>query len=48
MCLSNGQVMRPIRDTMVVSPPLVITDGEIDEMVQKMRKVLDLTWEKVS
>ena len=44
----NGLIMRAVRDTMVVSPPLVITDEEIDEMVEKMRKTLDQTWAKVS
>jgi len=44
----NGLVMRAVRDTMVVSPPLVITDTEIDEMVEKMRKTLDEVWAKVS
>ncbi len=48
LSFENGLVMRAIRDTMVVSPPLVITDEEIDEMVEKMRKTLDQTWEKVS
>ena len=45
---SNGLVMRAIRDTMVLSPPLIITDEEIDEIVVKVRKTLDETWERVS
>jgi len=35
--------MRAVRDTMIVSPPLVITDSEIDELVTKAWKTLDLT-----
>ena len=43
----NGLVMRAISDTLVISPPLVITDQEIDEMVEKAWKTLDQTWAEV-
>ena len=46
-CFNNGLVMRAVRDTMVSSPPLVIADNEIDEMVEKARKSLDDTWAEV-
>ncbi|MEO1143836.1 MAG: aminotransferase class III-fold pyridoxal phosphate-dependent enzyme, partial [Pseudomonadota bacterium] len=46
-CFKNGLVMRAVRDTMVASPPLIITDEEIDEMVTKARKSLDATWAEV-
>ena len=46
-CLQNGLIMRAVRDTMVVSPPLVITDEEIDEFMEKAWKSLDQTWQKV-
>ncbi|MBO6814116.1 MAG: aspartate aminotransferase family protein [Rhizobiaceae bacterium] len=46
-CFSNGLVMRAVRDSMVASPPLVITDEEIDELVEKAWKSLDQTWAKV-
>ena len=45
---ANGLVMRAIRDSMVLSPPLIITDDELDEMVAKVRKTLDETWTKVA
>lgn len=45
---SNGLVMRAVRDSMLLSPPLVITEAEIDEMVEIIRKTLDQTWQKVS
>lgn len=45
---SNGLVMRAIRDSMVLSPPLIITDEEIEEIVTKVRKTLDDTWAEVS
>ena len=35
--------MRAIRDTMIIAPPLVITRGEIDELVEKAWRTLDLT-----
>lgn len=44
----NGLVMRAVRDSMVMSPPLIISDAELDELVAKVRKTLDETWAKVS
>jgi len=44
-CFDNGLIMRSIRDTMVLSPPLVITKSEIDELVAQARVCLDLTLE---
>jgi putrescine aminotransferase len=42
-CVEQGLVMRAVGDTMIISPPLVITKTEIDELVEKARKSLDLT-----
>ncbi|MBB3103517.1 aspartate aminotransferase family protein [Azomonas macrocytogenes] len=42
-CLDNGLVMRAVGDTMIISPPLVINEEEIDELVTKARLCLDLT-----
>lgn len=42
-CFREGLIMRAIRDTMVLSPPLVITPTEIDEAVRLARRCLDLT-----
>ncbi len=39
--IANGLVMRAIRDAMVLAPPLVITEAEIDEMVDKARRSFD-------
>ncbi|MBS1269991.1 MAG: Putrescine--pyruvate aminotransferase [Gammaproteobacteria bacterium] len=47
LCLDNGLVMRAVRDSMIVSPPLVITDEQIDELIERARKSLDLTLKKV-
>ncbi|MCG4455377.1 MULTISPECIES: aspartate aminotransferase family protein [unclassified Pseudomonas] len=42
-CFDNGLIMRAVGDTMIISPPLVISKAEIDELVDKARKCLDLT-----
>ena len=43
ICFNNGLVMRAIRDTMVVSPPLTMTREQIDELIELVNKCLDLT-----
>jgi len=42
-CFSNGLIMRAVGDRMIVAPPLVITRGQIDEMVALIRRCLDAT-----
>jgi putrescine---pyruvate transaminase len=42
-CLANGLMMRAIRDTMVLSPPLLASEAEIDEIVAKAKVAIDLT-----
>ena len=44
-CFDSGLIMRAVGDTMIISPPLVISKDEIDELVTKARKCLDLTLE---
>ena len=46
-CFDNGLIMRAVGDTMIIAPPLVISKGEIDELVEKARKCLDLTAREV-
>ena len=46
-CFNNGLIMRAVGDTMIIAPPLVINQAEVDELVEKARKCLDLTWEQV-
>jgi len=43
LCIANGLVMRAVRDTMIIAPPLVITHAQIDELIDKARKALDQT-----
>ncbi|MDR5901442.1 aspartate aminotransferase family protein [Halomonas icarae] len=40
---ASGLVMRSVGDTMIISPPLVISHEEIDELVDKARAALDAT-----
>jgi putrescine aminotransferase len=46
-CVENGLIMRACWDTMVLAPPLVITEGEIDEIVRLARVALDKTYVEV-
>ncbi|SNY90184.1 putrescine aminotransferase [Cohaesibacter sp. ES.047] len=41
-CFNSGLVMRHVGDTMIISPPLVISNSEIDELVTKAEQALDL------
>jgi len=42
-CFRNGLVMRAVGDTMIIAPPLVITQESIDELVTLARRSLDQT-----
>ena len=42
-CLENGLVMRAVGDSMIVAPPLIIEKNQIDELVEKAHRSLDLT-----
>jgi putrescine aminotransferase len=44
-CFANGLVMRSIRDCMVFSPPLTFGHVEIDLLVERARRCIDLTAE---
>lgn len=46
-CFRNGLIMRACWDTMVLSPPLVISKKEIDELVRLARIALDATYKQV-
>jgi putrescine aminotransferase len=45
--LGNGLILRATKDSMLLSPPLVITHEEIDELIEKTVKSLNQTWEAV-
>ncbi len=42
-CIASGLVMRAVGDTMIVSPPLIITKQEIDLLVERATLALDKT-----
>jgi len=42
-CFKNGLIMRAVRDTMIMAPPLVMERKHVDELMEKARKCLDLT-----
>jgi len=41
LCIKNGLMVRAVRDTLVMSPPLIITHGEIDRMIGAIGASLD-------
>jgi putrescine aminotransferase len=42
-CVAAGVVLRAVGDTMIVSPPLVITHEQVDELIAKATQALDIT-----
>ena len=47
ICFENGLIMRAIRDIMVLSPSLIFTRDNIDQVMTKARHCLDLTAERL-
>ena len=41
LCIKNGLMVRAVRDSLVMSPPLVISHAEIDSMLSIIAKSLD-------
>jgi putrescine aminotransferase len=46
-CFENEIIMRAVRDTMVFSPPLIISEPEIDMLVDRAVRAIDQTYESV-
>jgi putrescine aminotransferase len=42
-CFGSGLISRAIRDTMVLSPPLTVSEAEIDEIVARLKAAVDRT-----
>lgn len=40
-CFANNVIMRHVYDRMIISPPLVITPAEIDELIARATRALD-------
>ncbi|MBU2966803.1 aspartate aminotransferase family protein [Amphritea sp. 2_MG-2023] len=47
-CFENGLIMRAVGNRMVLSPPLIISHAEVDELCEKVRRCFDLTLKSVS
>lgn len=47
-CVESGLVMRSVGDTMIISPPLVLTTEQIDELMTKAWQALELTAARVA
>jgi putrescine aminotransferase len=46
-CFENNLVMRAVRDTMVFSPPLIISHDEIDLLVARATAAINQTYQRV-
>ena len=46
-CINNNLIMRAVRDGMMCSPPLIITNNDIDKCVERLKISLDATLEDV-
>ncbi len=46
-CFADGLIMRAVRDTMVFSPPLIITEAELDLLVARITQAINQTYERV-
>jgi len=46
-CFENRLIMRHVKDSMIVSPPLVLTHAEIDQLVDRAARALDQTLAKL-
>jgi putrescine aminotransferase len=44
---ANGLIMRAVRDSLIISPPLTISEEETDELIAAARKTLDDAWTSV-
>ena len=40
---ANGLIVRNLQDTVALCPPLIISEGEIDELLRKFTRALDET-----
>ena len=46
-CFGNNLVMRHVGDRMIISPPLVMTRDEVDVLIERATRALDLTYEQI-
>ena len=46
-CFNNGLIMRAVGDRMIIAPPLVMTNADIDDMMRLIQRALDLTQQEL-
>lgn len=46
-CFANNLVMRHVGDRMIISPPLIMTRDEVDVLIERATKALDMTFEQI-
>ncbi len=46
-CFANNLVMRHVGDRMIISPPLIVTEEDIQTLVSRARKALDETYMEI-
>ncbi|HSM95074.1 MAG TPA: aminotransferase [Rhizomicrobium sp.] len=42
-CFNSGLISRAIRDTMVLAPPFIISESEVEEIIAKLKAAIDNT-----
>jgi putrescine aminotransferase len=47
LAIKNGMVMRAVRDGLIISPPLILTTEQVDELIEKAAKVLDQAYDRI-
>ncbi len=47
-CFDNNLVMRAVGDAMIISPPLVISQADIDVFIERAWQCLDLTQKAIA
>ena len=47
-CTDNGLICRPLGQSIVLCPPFIMTEGQMDEMFEKLEKALDKVFAEVA
>ncbi|MFZ8974731.1 MAG: hypothetical protein ACO2ZD_11605, partial [Pseudomonadales bacterium] len=47
-CYQQGLIVRPLINVCVLSPPLIISKSQVDELVTKMRTGIEVAQEQIA
>ena len=47
-CTDQGLICRPLGQAIVLAPPFIMTDGQMDEMFTKLKAALDKVFKEVA